>query len=64
MPGKRLKANIQWNDNMTITIQVIKQKIQNLHSLHLPDLNLPFVLETNASDEVWSRLKCSITEAY
>jgi hypothetical protein len=50
---KRLSKEMPWNENMTKAIQIIKKKIQNLPKLHLPDMNYPFILETDASDEVW-----------
>jgi len=38
---------------MTKVVQIIKHKIQNLSRLHLPDMNYPFSLETNALEDVW-----------
>ena len=39
---------------MTIAVKTIKHKIQNLPRLNFPDTNLPFVLETDASDHTWA----------
>jgi hypothetical protein len=38
---------------MTKVVQIIKQKIQNLSRLHLPNMNYPFILETDESKYVW-----------
>lgn len=51
---KILKGTIPWNDKMTMVVQIIKQKIQDLPSLHLPDISLPLILETDASTETWA----------
>lgn len=45
-----------WNDKMTVTMKIIKEKIQNLPKLHLHDVQLPFVLEIDAFDEVWATI--------
>jgi hypothetical protein len=47
---KRLKIELPWNDKMTKVVQIIKQKIQNLSKIAL---NYPFILETDASEDVW-----------
>jgi hypothetical protein len=39
---------------MTQAVQIIKQKIQNLPRLHLPDCSLKLILETDASQETWA----------
>jgi hypothetical protein len=39
---------------MTKAVQIIKQKIQDLPSLHLPDVSLPLIVETDASNETWA----------
>jgi hypothetical protein len=41
---KRLSKSIPWNYKMTQAVQIIKQKIQNLPKLHLPDLSIPINL--------------------
>jgi hypothetical protein len=43
-----------WNSKMTIAIQIVKQKIQNLPKLHLPDMALQLILETDASNDTWA----------
>jgi hypothetical protein len=39
---------------MTKVVQIIKQKIQDLPKLHLPDVSLPLIIETDASNETWA----------
>jgi hypothetical protein len=51
---KLRKATIPWNYKMTQAVQIIKQKIQNLPRLHLPDCSLKLILETDASQETWA----------
>lgn len=51
---KRLSKAIPWNYKMTKAVQIIKQKLQNLPKLHLPDLSLSLILETDASHETWA----------
>jgi hypothetical protein len=53
---RRLKKEVPWNENMTKSVQIIKQKIQNLPKLHLPYMDYPFILETDASYEVWENI--------
>jgi len=53
---RRLKKEVPWNENMTKAVQIIKQKIQNLPKLHLPYMDYPFILETDASYEVWENI--------
>jgi hypothetical protein len=48
---KRLKKTLPWNNKMTAAVQIIKQKIQDLPRLHLPDVTLQLILETDASNE-------------
>lgn len=45
---KRLKGVIPWNQNMTKVVQIVKQKIQDLPKLHLLDVSLPLIIETDA----------------
>jgi hypothetical protein len=51
---KRLSKVMPWNHKMTTTVQIIKQKIQNLPRLHLPDMSLQLILETDASNDTWA----------
>lgn len=62
---KRIKNNpLPWNEEMARVVQSIKQKVRaiqsneqkvhNLPSLTLPMEELLFILETNASNEVWA----------
>jgi hypothetical protein len=51
---RKLRGKIAWNSRMTATVQIIKQKVQNLPKLHLPSQALPFILEIDASDDVWA----------
>ena len=39
---------------MTATIQIIKQKVQDLPKFHMPSQALPFTLEIYASYDVWA----------
>ena len=39
---------------MTQAVRSIKSKISDLPKLKLPDTNLPFILETDASDHTWA----------
>lgn len=39
---------------MTQAVQIIKQKIQNLPKLHLPDLSMKLILETDAPHDTWA----------
>jgi hypothetical protein len=39
---------------MTQVVQIIKQKIQNLRKLYLPDMTLHLILETDASNDTWA----------
>lgn len=39
---------------MTTAVRNIKSKIRELPKLRLPDTNLPFILETDASDHTWA----------
>jgi len=41
---------------MTQAVQIIKQKIQNLPKLHLPDMSFQLILETDASNETWATI--------
>jgi len=41
---------------MTTTVRRIKEKIQNLPPLQLPNMNLPFILETDASNDFWATI--------
>lgn len=51
---KRLrKEKIEWSNEMTTSVRNIKGKIKELPKLRLPDTNLPFILETDASDHTW-----------
>jgi len=51
---KRISKNTPWNIQMTQAVQTIKQKLQHLPSLHLPDLSMKLILETDASNETWA----------
>lgn len=52
---KRLKKEkIGWSDEMTTAVRNIKSKIRELPRLRLPVTNLPFILETDASDHTWA----------
>jgi hypothetical protein len=51
---KRLSKATPWNTHMTKAVQIIKQKIQNLPRLHLPDNSFKLILETDASHETWA----------
>ena len=51
---KHMIKVIPWNNNMTTVVQVIKQKIQNLPKLYLPDISLQLILETYASNDTWA----------
>jgi hypothetical protein len=51
---KRLSKVIPWNYKMTQAVQIIKQKIQNLPKLYLPDMTLQLILETDASNDTWA----------
>lgn len=51
----RLKMKIaSWTDEMTTTVISIKSKINDLPKLKLPDTNLPFILEIDASYHTWA----------
>jgi hypothetical protein len=41
---------------MTIVFKRIKEEIQNLPPLQLPNMNLPFILETDASNDFWETI--------
>jgi hypothetical protein len=51
---RRLSKTLPWNHKMTQAVQIIKQKVQNLPSLHLPDMSMKLILETDASEETWA----------
>jgi hypothetical protein len=50
---RRLSKEIPWNYKMTQVVQIIKQKLQNLPKLHLPDMTLQLIWKTDASNETW-----------
>ena len=50
---KILKKTLPWNNKMTAAVKIIKQKIQDLPRLHLPNVTLQLILETDASNETW-----------
>lgn len=51
----RLKKKVvSWIDEMTAVVISIKSKLNDLPKLKLPDTNLPFILETDASDHTWA----------
>jgi hypothetical protein len=53
----RLKYKLEpWTYETTKAIQTIQQKIQNLTTLSLPKLDLPFILETDASNVIWAAI--------
>lgn len=53
---KRLSKVMPWNHKMTTTVQIIKQKIQNLPKLYLPDMSLQLIFETDASNNTWATI--------
>ena len=55
MLQNRLKKQASsWTDEMTEAVRNIKSKVNDLPKLKLPDSNLPFILETDASDHTWA----------
>ena len=52
---RRLKKQASgWTEEKTIAVRNIKSKINELPKLKLPDTNLPFILEIDASDHTWA----------
>jgi len=51
---KRLSKSLPWDYKMTQAVQIIKQKIQHLPTLHIPDSDMKLILETDALDETWA----------
>jgi len=47
------KEKVEWSNEMTMAVRNIKSKIRELPKLKLPDTDLPFILETDASDHTW-----------
>ena len=51
-----MKAEYAWTEKTTAPVKRIKIKIQNLPTLSLPDQDLIFVLERDASNQTWATL--------
>lgn len=47
------KQKVEWSNEMTRAVMNIKRKIRELPKLRLHDTDLPFILETDASDHTW-----------
>jgi len=53
---QRLKKGSIWSNQMTQAVKNIKQKIEQLPPLTLPQEDLPFILETYALDCCWGAI--------
>ncbi|GBN95052.1 Retrovirus-related Pol polyprotein from transposon 17.6 [Araneus ventricosus] len=50
LKGRNKKGKIEWNEECTKAIELLKDKLTSKPILHAPDFTKPFILQTDASD--------------